>query len=95
MPERGGELPSRVIQSKLRNKYSESPHILFFHSEQVRGSQGATIKSAAEAVPAELIRRFFEVSGAAVAGLHHIAQNLGGRMTIDSLVCMCVSLSIP
>ena len=93
MPERGGELPSRVIQSKLRNKYSESPHILFFHPEQVRGSLG--VKSAAEAVPAELIRRFFEVSGAAVAGLHHIAQNLGGRMTIDSLVCMCVSLSIP
>ena len=79
MPERGGELPSRIIQSKLRNKYSESPHILFFHSEQVRGSLG--VKSAAEAVPAELIRRFFEVSGVAgeaAAGLNHIAQNFGG-----------------
>ena len=44
------------------------------------------VKSAAEAVPAELIRRIFEVSGVAgeavaglaVAGLHHIAQNFGG-----------------
>jgi hypothetical protein len=32
-------------------------------------------------VPAELIRRIFEVSGVAgeaVAGLHHIAHNFGG-----------------
>ena len=51
-----------------------------------------------EAVPAELIWRIFEVSGVAgeaVAALHHIAQNLWGRVMIDSLVCVCVCLTIP
>ena len=29
MPERGDELQSRIMQSKLRNPYSKSPHVLF------------------------------------------------------------------
>ena len=80
MPERGGELPSRIIQSKLQTPYSKSPHSRFvFLLNKFRASLG--VKSAAEAVPAELIRRIFEVSGVAgeaVAGLHHIAHNFGG-----------------
>ena len=64
MPERGGELPSRIIQSKLRSSYSKSPHILcFFTLNKFRAS--LDVKSAAEAVPAELIRRISEVSGVA------------------------------
>jgi hypothetical protein len=80
MPERGDELPSRIIQSKLRNPYSKSPHVLCFSTlNKSRASLG--VKSAAEAVPAELIRCIFEVSGVAgeaVAGLHHIDHNFGG-----------------
>jgi hypothetical protein len=71
---------SRIIQSKLQNPYSKSPHILFvFPLNKGRASLG--VKSAAEAVPAELMRRIFEVSGVAgeaVAGHHHIAHNFGG-----------------
>jgi hypothetical protein len=87
MPERGGELPSRIIQCILQNPYSKSPHSRFvFLLNKFRASLG--VKSAAEAVPAELIRRIFKVSGVAgeaVAALqlrqlhrHHIAQNFGG-----------------
>jgi len=72
MPEKGGELPSRIIQSKLRNSYSKSPHVLcFFTLNKFRASLG--VESAAEAVPAEPIWRIFEVSGVAgEEGLHHI-----------------------
>ena len=74
MTERGGELPSRIIQSKLQKPYSKSPRILVFLLNKFRASLG--VDSAAEAVPAELNRRIFEesgVAGEAVAGLHHIA----------------------
>ena len=69
-----------IIQSKLQTPYSKSPHSRFvFLLNKFRASLG--VKSAAEAAPAELMRRIFEVSGVAgeaVAGHHHVAHNFGG-----------------
>ena len=48
MPERDSELPSRILQSKLQNRLASQ--LTFF----LLG-----VKSAAEAVPAELMRRIF------------------------------------
>jgi hypothetical protein len=80
MPERDGELPSRIIQSKLQNKYSKSRHVLCFSTlNKFRASPG--VKITVEAVPAELIRLIFQVSGVvgeAVVGLRHITHNFGG-----------------
>jgi hypothetical protein len=92
MPERGGELPSRIIQSKLRSSYSKSPHFLcFFTLNKFRASLG--VANAAKAVPAELIRRIFEVSGVAgEEGLHHSAHLFGGSYD-DRLASVCVCLS--
>ena len=53
-------------------------HFVFLWNK-FRASLG--VESAAEAVPAELMRRIFEVrgvAGEAAADLHHIAQIFGG-----------------
>ena len=75
--------------------FTVTSHFAFLR-DKFRDSLG--VKSAAEAVPAELMRRIFEVrsvAGDAAAGLHYIAQNFGDCMTIDSLVCVSLSLTIP
>ena len=83
MTDRGDELPSRIMQSELQNPYSKSPHILFLLNE-FRAALG--VKSAAEAVPAELMRRILEVSGGLLAKLLRASTVLrktsGGRMRI-------------
>jgi hypothetical protein len=77
MPERGGELPSRIIQSKLRNPYSKSPHVLF--------SSGA----AGEAVAGlyHIALRVFVLER-----IGRVCHNFGGSYD-DWLasVCVCVS----